>query len=122
MFSRLYLNQNSRQLINNIWMNTKRHPMYADYNVSKDETSYFDAGAIAIILQSPRGSSNMFLFYPACDASGKIGSCAIYGYNLAGHKQAIERSLTLFGLQVKSVDWNEGVECFLDVTLKDYPQ
>lgn len=120
MFNRLYLNQHSRQLINNIWVNAKSHPMYAGYNVTKDEASYFDAGAIAIILQSPRGSSNMFLFYPACDASGKIGSCAIYGANLAGHKQAIERSMSLFGLPVDSVEWDEGIERFLDVTIEDY--
>lgn len=120
MFSRLHFNQQSRQLINNIWTNAKSHPMYAGYNVSKDEVSYSDAGAIAIILQSPRGNSNMFLFYPACNASGKIGSCAIYGTNLTGHKQAIERSMTLFGLPVDSVDWDEGLERFLDVSIKNY--
>lgn len=120
MFQRLHLNQHSRQLINNIWVNAKNHPMYAGYNVTKDEASYFDAGAIAIILQSPRGNSNMFLFYPAYDGSGKIGSCAIYGANLEGHKQAIERSMTLFGLPVDLVEWDEGIERFLDVTLEDY--
>lgn len=120
MFSRLYLNQHSRQLINNILMNAKNHPMYVGYDITKDEASYSDAGAIAIILQSPSGSMNMFLFYPAYDASGKIGSCAIYGANLAGHKQAIESSMMLFGLPVDSVEWDEGMERFLDVTLDDY--
>lgn len=120
MFNRLYFNQRSRQLINNIWMNAKSHPMYADYSVIKDEVSYFDAGAISIIIQSPRGTANMFLFYPAYDGSGKIGSCAIYGANLIGHEKAIERSMTLFGLPVDSIDWDEGLERFLDVTLKDY--
>lgn len=120
MFSRLHLNQHSRQLINNIWVNAKNHPMYVGYSVTKDEASYADAGAIAIILRSPRGSVNMFLFYPACDASGKIGSCAIYGANLTGHKQAIERSMTLFGLPVDSVEWDEGLERFIDVTLSEY--
>ncbi|MDE7025813.1 MAG: hypothetical protein K2O88_08045 [Paramuribaculum sp.] len=120
MFSRLHLNLQSRQLINNIWMNAKNHPMYADYNVIKDEASYADAGAIAIRLDSPRGAMNMFLFYPAYDGSGKIGSCAIYGGQLEGHKNAIERSMKLFGLPVESVEWDEGYERFLDVTLKEY--
>lgn len=120
MFSQPYFNQHSRQLINNIWVNAKSHPMYAVYSVEKDEVSYADAGAIAIILRSPSGRANMFLFYPACDASGKIGSCAIYGVNLIGHKQAIERTMTLFGLTVDSVDWDEGIERFLDVTLAGY--
>lgn len=120
MFNRLHLNQHSRQLINNIWVNAKGHPMYAGYNVVKDEASYFDAGAIAIKLESPKGLMNMFLFYPACDGSGKIGSCAIYGFQLEGHKQAIERSMKLFGLPVETVEWDEGYEKFLDVTLEDY--
>jgi len=120
MFYRLHFNQHSRQLINNIWINAKAHPMYAGYNITKDEASYFDAGAVAIKLESPKGSMNMFLFYPAYDGSGKIGSCAIYGTNLAGHKQAIERSMTLFGLPVESIEWDEGIERFLDVTLEDY--
>lgn len=54
MFHRLHLNQQSRQLINNIWVNAKNHPMYAGYIVTKDEASYFDAGAIAIKIESPR--------------------------------------------------------------------
>lgn len=120
MFSRLTLNNHSRNLINNIWMNAKSHPMYKGYAVRKDEVTYSNGGAIAIILQSPNGSMNMFLFYPAYDGSGKIGSCAIYGFSLSGHKQAIERSMSLFGLPVESVDWDEGMERFLDVTLKDY--
>jgi len=120
MFNRIHLNQQSRQLINNIWMNAQSHPMYAGYNVIKDEVSYFDAGAIAIKLESPRGFMNMFLFYPACDGSGKIGSCAIYGFQLSGHKAAIERTMTLFGLPVDSVEWDEGFGRFLVVTLEDY--
>ncbi len=120
MYANLYLNQHSQQLINNIWINAKNHPMYQSYDVIKDEISYLDAGAIAIKLISPTGPSNMFLFYPALDGSGKIGSCAIYGVQLSGHKNAIERSMVLFGLPVKSVDWDEGIERFLDVVLEDY--
>lgn len=120
MYSNLHLNQNSLKLINNIWMNAKNHPMYQGYEIIKDVTSYSDAGAVAIKLLSPKGASNMFLFYPSLNGSGKIGSCSIYGFQLSGHKNAIERSMTLFGLPVQSVDWDEGIERFLDVTLEDY--
>ena len=114
------LNQHSRELINNIWVNARNHPKYANYEVIKDEASYFSAGAIAIKIISPNGSMNMFLFYPAYNGSGKIGSCAIYGNQLNGHKIAIERSMNLFGLPVESVEWDQGYEKFLDVTLADY--
>lgn len=94
--------------------------IYDGYNNAIDRASYFNAGAIAIKLVSPKGESNMFLFYPAVDGSGGIGSCAIYGSQLSVHKASIERSLSLFGLHVESVEWDEGVERFLDVTLQDY--
>ena len=94
--------------------------MYQGYEVIKDDISYSDAGAIAIKLFSLTGAGNMFLFYPSIYGSGKIGSCAIYGIQLSGHKNAIERSMTLFGLPVKSINWDEGIERFLDVTLEDY--
>lgn len=120
MYSNIYLNQHSKQLINNIWINAKNHPMYKSFDVVKDEVSYLDAGAIAIKLISPTGPTNMFLFYPAIDGSGRIGSCAIYGVHLSGHKNAIERSMLLFGLPVQSIEWDEGIERFLDVTLEEY--
>lgn len=113
-------NQQSRQLINNIWINAKNHPMFANYNVSKDEDSYSSAGAIAIKVDSPEGSVNMFLFFPAYDYSGQIGSCAIYGHYLEGHKTAIERSMQFFGLPVESVVWDVGHEKFLDVVIGKY--
>ncbi len=120
MYPNLYLNQHSLQLIDNIRMNAKEHPSYQGYQIIKDALSYSDAGAVAIKLISPKGPANMFLFYPSLDGSGKIGSCAIYGFQLTGHKNAIERTMTLFGLPVQSVHWDEGIERFLDVTLEDY--
>lgn len=101
-------------------MNAKSHPMYASYEVIKDESTYFNAGAIAIIIGKNNSVYNMFLFFPAWDDSGKIGSVAIYGRSLEGHKQAIERSMQIFGLPVESVEWDTGMERFLNVTLKDY--
>lgn len=120
MFSRLSLNKQSQNLINTVWLNAQCHPMYADYIVEKDEASYFDAGAIAIKVSRNGRLLNMFLFYPACNNSGKIGSIAIYGCQLDGHKRAIERTMTVFGLPVEDVEWDEGFERFLDVTLEDY--
>lgn len=120
MVSYLSLNERSRQLIKNIWVNANNHPMYAGYLVEKDEASYFTAGAIAIKVSKGGKPMNMFLFYPACDNSGKIGSVAIYGCQLEGHKKAIERSMLMFGLPVESVEMDSGIEDFVDVTLRDY--
>ena len=120
MFFRQHLNQRSRNLIENIWVNAKNHPMYAAYEVEMDSVQYADAGAIAIKISQYGMPKNMFLFYPAVDNSGNIGSIAIYGAALAGHKQAIERSMQVFGLPVDSIEWDEGYEKFLDVTLADY--
>lgn len=114
------LNRQSRLLIHNIWLNARNHPMYASYQIIKDETKYSDGGAIAITISKGDRPMNMFLFYPACNDSGNIGSVAIYGSSLPGHKQAIEKTKKLFGLPVESVDWDEGVEIFLDVIIQDY--
>lgn len=120
LYNQMTLNSQSRQLIQNIYLNAKLHPMYTGYEIIKDENTYADGGAIAVMVGKSNHLINMFLFYPACDNSGKIGSVAIYGSSLPGHKQAIERSMQLFGLPVESVDWDEGIEVFLDVTLEDY--
>ncbi len=120
MFYSCHLNQRSRELIQNIWINAKNHPMYASYDICLDEASYFNAGAIALNIVRNGNLYNMFLFYPNANNDGSIGSVAIYGGSLIGHKQAIERSMQLFGLPVESVKWDEGYEKFLDVTLKPY--
>lgn len=114
------LNAQSFQRIQNIWMNAKNHPLFSSYDVREDLLTYADAGAVAIILDDKREQRNMFLFYPATDDSGRIGSVAIYGTTLFGHKQAIERSKLVFGLPVDSVSLEHGEETFLDVTLKEY--
>ena len=121
MLSHQTLNSQSFQLIQNIWVNAKNHPMYSSYIVEKDILTYADAGAVAILLgNSRRTSQNTFLFYPASDGSGQIGSVAVYGTTLEGHKNAIEKSMLIFGLPVESVEWDHGKETFLDVTLKKY--
>ena len=118
MFHHLSFSKRSREIINGIWENAKRQPMAAKYNVIMDESSYFSAGAIAIRFESSHGLSNMFLFFPSPE--GEICSCAIYGLQsqLINYKNVIERSMSLFGLPVESVEWDEGYEKFLDVTFK----
>lgn len=114
------LNSQSRALVNNIYINAKRHPWYASYDIVEDDMSYSNGGAVAIKVSRESRIVNMFLFFPSEDNSGRIGSVAIYGNQLSGHKQAIEHSMQLFGLPVDSVDWNQGYERYLDVTLKAY--
>lgn len=81
--------------------------MYSSYIVEKDTLTYADAGAVAILLgNSRRTLQNIFLFYPAPDGSGLIGSVAIYGTILEGHKKAIEKSMLIFGLPVESIEWD----------------
>lgn len=118
MYRLCRFNAQSRTLINNVWLNTKNHPMYASYSIEKDEISYDNA--IAIIVSKNDTVINMFLFCPSEINNGKIGSVAIYGQQLEGHKQAIERSMLLFGLPVEEIVYDEGKELFLDVRLSDY--
>lgn len=121
MLSNQTLNTQSFQLVQNIWVNAKNHPMYSSYIVEKDALTYADVGAVAILLSNREHTlQNMFLFYPAPDGSGQIGSVAIYGTTLEGHKEAIERSMQIFGLPVEMIQWEHGKETFLDITLKKY--
>jgi len=112
-----FLNEESRQLISNIYENALHHPSYLSYDIKYNETSYWNAGAIAIEIYKNGQFCNMFLFFPAPDRSGNIGSVAIYGINLEGHKRAIERSHLLFGLPVDYVEVDSGFETYLDVVL-----
>lgn len=120
MFGKRVFNRHSEYLIDNIWVNAKQHPMYASFEIQKDSESYADAGAVAIKILKSNQPINMFLFYPSCDGSGRVGSCAIYGTHLDGHKAAIERSMQIFGLPVESIVVDEGLEKFLDISIKKY--
>lgn len=115
----LNLNSRSRELINRIWLNLKNHPMYSSYEIIKDEVSYSDAGAIAIKVKLNCSPVLMFLFYPSY-GNGNIDSVAIYGNGLDAQKRAIESSMQIFGLPVKSIKWDRGIERFLDVVLDSY--
>ena len=62
---------------------------------------------------------NLFLFYPQYGGSGKIGSIALYGANLQGHYNAMRSSMTAFGMPISDIQFDSGIETFLDITL-DY--
>ena len=115
----LNLNSRSRELINRIWFGLKHHPMYSSHEIIKDEVSYSDAGAIAIKVKLNCSPVLMFLFYPSY-GNGNIDSVAIYGNGLDAQKRAIESSMQIFGLPVKSIKWDRGIERFLDVALDSY--
>lgn len=115
----LNLNLRSREIINNIWLNLKYHPKYSSFEIIKDEISYSDAGAIAIKVRLYNSPVLMFLFYPSYNI-GDIDSIAIYGNGLTTQKREIESTMQIFGLPVRSINWDEGVECFLNVTLDSY--
>ncbi|MCD8393460.1 MAG: hypothetical protein LUC85_01325 [Bacteroidales bacterium] len=119
MYPHANLNNDSMRLIENILVNAKRHPMYRGYDIDLNFSAGYGAGAIGIDVTRDGQPVNLFLFYPAW-GSGKIESVAIYGSQLAGHKRAIEGSMTIFGLPVEDVEWDQGIERFLDVTLQDY--
>ena len=97
------LNQQSRQIIRIICQNARTHPIFSSYQVVRDDTTYADGSATAIWIGKDDTIVNMFLFFPSCDNSGRIGSVAIYGHFLSGHKTSIENSMLLFGLPVESV-------------------
>lgn len=119
-FWRPQFDQRSKWLINTILKNFQCNPMYVAYRIEKNEILYSDAGAIAIILFKNEVIVNMFLFYPSPSYNGKIDSIAIYGSQLEGHKRIIESSMKIFDLPVERVEWDEGIEKFVDVTLQDY--
>lgn len=114
------LNQHSMQLINNIVNGFKNYPAYSSYTI---KSYLYDMQSKAQALEISRDNKiiNLFLFYPAVNGSGKIGSIAIYGYDIAGHYKAIKSSMKAFGLNVDSVDIDRGgIEDFVDVYLTDY--
>lgn len=116
MFTTFQLNQESLQLIENIYNNFKTHPTYSQYSIEK---GYYDytSGSIYITIHLHGNPVNRFSFYGG--KRGKIGSIAIYGANLDSHLRSIHSSMTIFGLDVDDVEYdNQGLSPYVDVTLK----
>lgn len=115
MFATFQLNQESLQLIENIYHNFKAHPIYSQYSIEKSEYDH-TSGSIYITIHLHGNPINRFSFYGG--KRGKIGSIAIYGANLDGHLRSIRSSMTIFGLEVDDVEYdNQGLSPYIDVTL-----
>lgn len=115
MFATFQLNQESLQLIENIYNNFKTHPVYSQYNIEKSDYDY-TSGSIYITIQLYGNPVNRFSFYGG--KRGKIGSIAIYGANLDEHLRNIRSSMKIFGLDVNEVEYdNQGLSPYVDVTL-----
>lgn len=105
--------EESECLIQNVFENFHKTPMYAAYEIE----SYRNPNGVITLMVSKNGNMiNRFDFY-ADGQEGKIGSIAIYGTSLRGHADAIRASMKIFGLPVSDVSYEYDL---VDVTLEDY--
>ena len=118
MFGFGLLNQDSLARIQNIVNGFRNYPAYSAYQI-KSYLYDMHAGCHAIEISRNGQVINLFLFYPEYGGSGKIGSIALYGANLQGHYNAMRSSMTAFGMPISDIQFDSGIETFLDITL-DY--
>jgi hypothetical protein len=118
MFGFGNLNQDSLARIQNIVNGFRNYPAYSAYQI-KSYLYDMRAGCHAIEISRNGQVINLFLFYPQYGGSGKIGSIALYGANLQGHYNAMRSSMTAFGMPISDIQFDSGIETFLDITL-DY--
>ena len=114
----LQLNGHSLQLIRNIESNFRKYPAYAAYEIN-NYTHSFQLGIQALEIKKNGQPVNLFLFSPATNGSGKIGSISIYGSNLQVHYNAIKRSMMAFGLRVTSISIERGMSDYVEIIV-DY--
>lgn len=112
------LNQDSMQRIQNIVNGFRTYPAYAAYDI-RSYCYDFKAGVHALEVTRSGQMVNLFLFYPATNRSGKIGSIAVYGSNLQGHYNAMRSSMMAFGMPITDISIESGNETFIDIYL-DY--
>lgn len=113
-----HLNQDSLQRIQNIANGFRNYPAYAAYDI-KSYCYNAMAGIHALEITRNNQAVNLFLFYPATNRSGKIGSIAVYGASLQGHYNAMRSSMMAFGMPITDISIESGNETFLDVYI-DY--
>lgn len=118
MFGFGNLNQDSLARIQNIVNGFRNYPAYSAYQI-KSYLYDMRAGCHAIEISRNGQVINLSLFYPQYGGSGKIGSIALYGANLQGHYNAMRSSMTAFGMPISDIQFDSGIETFLDITL-DY--
>ncbi|MDY4758227.1 MAG: hypothetical protein SO287_11710 [Parabacteroides sp.] len=97
-----YLNENSKKLIENIFMNFKKHPVYSSYKVSKEEYCLSKTGAIDLYIEKDGKFINRFCFH-GNETTGNIDYILIYGIQLNGHIKAIRSSMRIFDLPVEDI-------------------
>ncbi len=108
------LNNDSLLRIRNIENGFRR--MYASYDIRNyPYDSRFGIHALEITRNGQ--PINLFLFSPSND--GKISSISIYGVGLQGHYNAIKRSMTAFGMKVKSISLESGMSDYVDVIIEN---
>ena len=114
---KLPLSTRSLNMISTIANCLKAYPDFRNYEIN----SYcYDpsANVYAIDIKRNGDTMNLFLFYPDIRSNGEIGSIAIFGANLEGHLDAIQKSGSLFGLRVKSASIDRsGISDYVDVYL-----
>lgn len=106
------LNEDSLRRIKNIENSIRNHPAYAEYDV-ENYLNDRGLGSRALELSKNGKRVNLFVFYP--NREGKIHSIAIYGSNLAGHYNAMRRSMMCFDIKISDLSY-EGdlVDVILD--------
>lgn len=118
MFGTFHLNQDSLTRIQNIERGFRSYPPFFTYQI---KSYLYDrrAGCHAIEITRDGNLVNLYLFYPALSGSGKIGSVALYGIHLQAHYNTMRSSMTMFGMPISDIQFDSGIETFLDITL-DY--
>lgn len=99
MFGQNFLNEQSKRLIENIYMNFVSHPAYSSYKISKEEGMMSKTGSIDLYIEKDGKFVNRFCF----QGVGDIDSILIYGSQLNGHIRSIKSSMKIFGLPVEDI-------------------
>ena len=115
-----FLNQDSINRIKNIELGFKNYPAYSAYEIHNYIYILCDGDGVHALEITKNGSTiNLLLFYPDPSGSGKIGSIAMYGASLQEHYNAMNRTMTAFGMPISYITFDSGKETFLDIYL-DY--
>lgn len=119
MFAQNYLNEHSKKLVENIYMNFITHPAYSSYKISKKEGIMSKTGSIDLYIEKDGKFINRFCFHGFCN-TGDIDYILIYGNQLNGHIRSIKSSMKIFDLPVEdvTVGTNQLGETFVCVDLK----
>lgn len=116
--NRIRMSDESKELIQNIALNLQNHPHYLACEIKLNRRSLAN-DTYEIDIYKFGKQINKFIFYPAINYSGKIGSLAIYGSFLNEYLYAIRSAGSIFGIKIESITRDAGFEDYLDIYL-DY--